>query len=204
MYRRSTTTGRYVPARSTSPSSSRKRSTPYALDVAIVWASTPAAPLFALTRFHASARTSLLAMRSYNAWKRAPGAAWLRHTVGVAVVALCPRARALGVVGTGLAGHALALTCSADTTTAGVLPSRRVVLRGVRSRGSRPGTTDPLGLPLRSVDFALAYTTRLAPTRAAQTGLSCSALLLARVLRPLPRRDRRRASEQASSVLPSP
>ena len=36
-----------------------------------------------------------------------------------------------------------------------------------------------------------AYTSRVAPTRAAQTGLSCSALLRARVLRPLPRRDLR-------------
>ena len=34
-----------------------------------------------------------------------------------------------------------------------------------------------------------AYTSRAALTRAAQTGLSCSAHLLARVLRPLPRRD---------------
>jgi hypothetical protein len=73
MYRRSTATGRYLPARSTSRSSSRKLSTPYSSRDAIVWASTPAAPLFCLTRFHASARTSLLAMRSYNAWKRRSG-----------------------------------------------------------------------------------------------------------------------------------
>ena len=50
----------------------------------------------------------------------------------------------------------------------------------------------------------LAYATRLAPARAAQTGLPNSALLLSHVPRPLPRRDRRRASEQAPPMLPSP
>jgi hypothetical protein len=50
----------------------------------------------------------------------------------------------------------------------------------------------------------LAYTTRLAPTRATQTGLPCSALLLARVLRPYPAGTSRRASDQAPPVLPSP
>ena len=34
----------------------------------------------------------------------------------------------------------------------------------------------------------MAYTSRAAVTRAAQTGLSCSVLLRARVLRPVPRR----------------
>jgi hypothetical protein len=37
-----------------------------------------------------------------------------------------------GVVGSGLAGHALALTLSAATTTPGVLPSDRVIIRGHR------------------------------------------------------------------------
>src|SRR5262249_29500626 len=49
-----------------------------------------------------------------------------------------------------------------------------------------------------------AYTARLALTWAVQTGLSCSAPLLARVLRPLPRRSHRRASDLAPAVLPSP
>ena len=39
---------------------------------------------------------------------------------------------------------------------------------------------------------------------AAQTDLSCSVMILARVLLPLPRRDRRRAPGLASSMLPSP
>src|SRR5207247_593810 len=38
----------------------------------------------------------------------------------------------------------------------------------------------------------LAYASHAAPTRAAQTGLSCSVPLRARVLRPIPRRDRSR------------
>jgi hypothetical protein len=41
-------------------------------------------------------------------------------------------------------------------------------------------------------------------TAAAQTGLSCSTPLLARVLRPLPRRGQRLASDLAPPVLPSP
>ena len=50
-----------------------------------------------------------------------------------------------------------------------------------------------------------AYTSRLAVTTAAQTGLPCSALLLARVLRPLPRRDPSRAFRtRARRMLPSP
>src|SRR6185369_8814009 len=60
--------------------------------------------------------------------------------------------RAAGVIRSGLAGHSLALTCSVGVTTAGILPSRRVVLHGVRSLGSRLALRyyDPLGLPLRS------------------------------------------------------
>ncbi len=51
-----------------------------------------------------------------------------------------------------------------------------------------------------------AYTRRLAPTRAAQTGLSCSVQLPARVLRPLPRRDlaRVRPRTGARETWPSP
>src|SRR5208337_5098166 len=48
-----------------------------------------------------------------------------------------------GVVGPALAGHALALTCTIDLTTAGTLRSGRVVRRGHRHY------YDPLGLPLR-------------------------------------------------------
>ena len=66
----------------------------------------------------------------------------------------------------------------------GPFPPARVVRRD----GSR--YYDPLGRPLRTRSLSpSAYTSRAAPTRAAQTGLSCSVPLRARVLRPLPRRD---------------
>ena len=123
-------------------------------------------------------------MRSYSAWKRLPDTAWLRPTVAVAVVALFLPASAGGVVRSAPGGHSLALTCSDDVTTPGTLPSRRVVLRRV------PRYYDPLGLPLRTPDFAFGLYGRALPRRtAAQTGLSCSALLLVHVLRPIPRRD---------------
>jgi hypothetical protein len=51
----------------------------------------------------------------------------------------------------------------------------------------------------------VAYTSRAAPTRAAQTGLSCSARLPVRVLRSGPRRDRRRdLRTETPQTWPSP
>ena len=52
----------------------------------------------------------------------------------------------------------------------------------------------------------LAYTSRAALTRAAQTGLACSVRLRARVLRPIPRRDllRVRLRTEAQQTWPSP
>ena len=52
-----------------------------------------------------------------------------------------------GVIGTGPAGHALARACSVNVTTAGTLPSSRVVRREARRY------YDPLGLPLRTTRF---------------------------------------------------
>ena len=173
-----------------SRSSSRSRSTPYCSTSASVWASTPAAPWFRLTRFHASARTSLLAdavIQRMEAATRLPlgsspeSALELSHFVD-------GRAPA-GVVGTGLAGHALALTSTSDVTTAGALPSGRVLLRGHHSVLRPPRTP----AAQRSLSPS-AYTSRFAVTTAAQTGLSCSALLLERVLRPIPRGDPARPS----------
>ena len=55
-----------------------------------------------------------------------------------------------GVVRHGLAGHSLALTRSTSMTTAGTLPSSRVMPHGLR-RSLRPVRYyDPLGLPLRT------------------------------------------------------
>jgi hypothetical protein len=53
--------------------------------------------------------------------------------------------------------HSLALTRSVSSTTAGTLPSRRVVRHGVRSRGSLHVLRyhDPLGLPLRGARLRL-------------------------------------------------
>src|SRR6266446_6661041 len=51
------------------------------------------------------------------------------------------------VIGTGHAGHALARACTFDLTTAGALPSRRVVRRGDLRY------YDPLGRPLRRARF---------------------------------------------------
>ena len=79
-----------------------------------------------------------------------PGTAWPRPRAGVAVGALCRSALAHRGSWTGLAGHALALTRSIDVTTAGALPSRRVV-RSSRLRSVR--YYDPLGLPLRTPRF---------------------------------------------------
>src|SRR6185295_16964138 len=61
------------------------------------------------------------------------------------VARIAPR----GVIGSGLAGHALTLTSAAVTTTAGTLPSGSVVLHPHRRY------YDPLGLPLRNARFRL-------------------------------------------------
>ncbi len=89
-----------------------------------------------------------------------------------------------GGIGTGPAGHALARALATRLTTAGALPSRRVVRRD-DPRYLRPPRTPAAHASLSPS----AYTSAPAPTRAAQTGLSCSVRLRARVLRPLPRRD---------------
>src|SRR6266536_538640 len=59
------------------------------------------------------------------------------------------RLRPTGGFGTGLAGHALALTPSADMTTPGTLPSGGVIRRHHRQYYG------PLGLPLHSTRFHL-------------------------------------------------
>jgi hypothetical protein len=60
-----------------------------------------------------------------------------------------------GVVRSGLAGHSLALTRYLSMTTAGTLPSSRVMPHGLR-RDLRPVQYyDPLGLPLRTARLRL-------------------------------------------------
>ncbi len=77
------------------------------------------------------------------------------------------RLDAAGVVRSGLAGHSLALTCSHSLTTAGTLPSRRVVRRGLRARRSLDALRyyDPLALPLHRLRFRLRLIRRPLPRR---------------------------------------
>jgi hypothetical protein len=70
MYRRRTGCGRYLPALRQSRSSVRNPTTPRCSIVFRVSPSTPAAPPLALTRLHASHRTSPLWIRSNSAWNR--------------------------------------------------------------------------------------------------------------------------------------
>jgi len=70
-----------------------------------------------------------------------------------------------------VAGHSLALTRSSSMTTAGTLPSSRVMPHDLRRRGLHPAVQyyDPLGLPLRTARFRLglirARLPRLGPRR---------------------------------------
>ena len=130
-----------------------------------------------------------------------PEAAWHTSLARAEVVVRCDAQMRVGVIGTGPAGHALTLTLIPSATKAEALPSDRVVRRD-RSPVLRPPRT-PAAHDSISPS---AYTSRAAPTRAAQTGLSCSAPLRARVLRPLPRRDLRRVHlrTEASQTWPSP
>ena len=78
-----------------------------------------------------------------------------------------------GVVRHGLAGHSLALTRSISMTTAGTLPSSRVMPHGLRRCGLHLTVRyyDPLGLPLRTPRLRLglirARLPRLGPRRRA-------------------------------------
>ncbi len=100
----------------------------------------------------------------------APVAAWPRSIVDVAIGALCPADSRPLRGGWTSAGHALARPCvPRPCPPQETLRSPRVVRRAARHYYG------PLGLPLRRARFRRsAYTNRAAPTRAAQTGLSCS------------------------------
>ena len=150
MYRRRTGGGRYVPARSAAPSSCSRRSTPYCSTAASVCPSTPAAAAVAL---HPPPRLPEDVIPPDPVHQRMEAA--LRGSLGRDPEAALQLAHfvdgraPIGVVGTGPAGHALTLTCSTTVTTAGTLPSARVVRREPRHY------YDPLGLPLRRARFRL-------------------------------------------------
>ena len=86
-----------------------------------------------------------------------------------------------GVIGTGLAGHALALTLVPSATKAGTLRSARVVRRGPRH------SYGPLGFPLRRARFRHWLIRAALPRRRLRRRAS-RVPLRAHVLRPLPRR----------------
>ena len=202
MYRRRTGGGRYVPARSTAASSCSMRSTPYCSTSASVSPSTPAAPRF---RRHTPPRLpeDVSPPNPIHQSVEAP----FRRSLGCDPESALQLAHfvngrmPVGVVGTGRAGHALARACVTDRTTAGTLGSSRVLRREVRRYYG------PLGRPLRTSRFHHRFIRAALPRlRAAQTGLSCSASLRARVLRPIPRRDPRRVHLRtgAPQAWPSP
>src|ERR1700677_2714761 len=113
-----------------------------------------------------------------------PRAAWPRPTAGVGVVALCPRACARGGCWdrTRRPCPRAYLRLRNDPPRDPSLPPRCSSRRSTVLRSPRtPAAQRPLS--------PSAYTGHLAVTTATQRGLSCSALLLERVLLPIPRRD---------------
>jgi hypothetical protein len=112
-----------------------------------------------------------------------PVAAWPRSTVGVAIGALCRWTRV----------HRGGWNRSCRSCPRACLRPRRCPRRDpslparCSSRGSTLLWSPRTPAAPRSIS-PVAYTSRAAPTRAAQTGLSCSVRLLVRVLRSVPRR----------------
>ena len=98
-------------------------------------------------------------MRSYSAWNRRSGVAWPRPQPALELSHFVRGHTPAGVVGTGLAGHALALTSATGATKAGALPSRGVMLRRHRRYYG------PLGLPLRTPRFRLGLIRARLPRR---------------------------------------
>ena len=110
-----------------------------------------------------------------------PTAAWPPSTVGVAIGALGQRTRVRR-------GGWTSRSCPRACLRGRPCPRRDPSLPArCSSRGSSLLRSPRTPAAPRSIS-PVAYTSRAAPTRAAQTGLSCSVRLRVRVLRPLPRR----------------
>lgn len=90
MSTRRTGEGRYTPARRSRRNSRNMRSTPNSSTAAKVIRSTPAAPLFAFTRSHASHRTSPCGHGQTERGNADPQTAWPQPIADVAVFALSP------------------------------------------------------------------------------------------------------------------
>ena len=111
-----------------------------------------------------------------------PVAAWPPSTVGVAIGALCQRTRVPR-------GGWTVWSCPRASLRRRRCPRRDPSLPArCSSRGSSLRWSPRTPAAPRSIS-PVAYTSRAAPTRAAQTGLSCSVPLPVRVLRSIPRRD---------------
>ena len=163
---RRTACGRYFPARSVFERSFKNDSSPNARMLAIVSASTPAAPWFRFTRSHAFSRTSRLQMRSYSAWNRLPSS-----RLAAAPRRRCSRSTLSTFMAEGRGGwvvpargclhhccdHALVVAVYVVVTTPGTLPSDGVL----RRRHHR--YYDPLGLPLHRSRLAISLVESRAP-----------------------------------------
>ena len=162
MYWRLTGCGQYRPVRRRCCTSWRNSSTPSCSIIDSVSPSTPAAPLFALTRFHASARTSPRQIRSYSAWKRRLPASLGSHVKPALELSDFVR-RVVGPL-----GHALALTPSRRRDQSRALSLQRLSPPSSLLRAPRtPSRHDAIS--------PSAYTRRLRPTWAAEEGLPSSA-----------------------------
>jgi hypothetical protein len=113
------------------------------------------------------------------------GAAWPRSSVGVAIGALCQ-----GTLVPRGDWNRSCRSCPRASFRPRHCPRRDPSLPArCSSRGSSLLRSPRTPAAPRSIS-PVAYTRRAAPTRAAQTGLSCSVPLPVRVLRSVPRRDR--------------
>ena len=155
---------------------------------AIVTPSTPAAPLLRRTRSHASHRTSLLWIRSYNAWNRRV-LLCLAHTYSWRWSC---RTCSLGVLAvSGMPSHLPPR--QRDQSKARSL--QRVVLRAF------PGTVDLSDSLLAPCDFSRpALYARSLPDSAAGEGLSCSVSSCRRMPSSLPRGSPAPLRSRAQSV----
>ena len=131
----------------------------------------------------------------------APAIAWLRPRVGVAIGALCRGTRVLRGN-----WNRSCRSCPCACLLCRPCPRRDPSLRPRSSSRASSLLRSPR-TPAAPRSFSpVAYTSGVAVTSAAQTGLSCSVPLRARVLRPIPRRDQRcvRLRTETRQTWPSP
>ncbi len=130
-----------------------------------------------------------------------PVVVWPPSRVGVAIGALCRGTR----VPRG-GWNRSCRSCPRASSLCRHCPRRDPLLRPRYASRASPLLRSPR-IPAAPGSFSpSAYASRAAPTRAAQTGLSCSVRLRVRVLRPLPRRDLRHMHlrTRAPQTWPSP